>query len=160
MSKHIFRSLGGLFVLSTVGLIWGGSFVPGEAAPDAANAHAVSGQIQILCVGSGGNVLCTTGTFTGDLAGPITFAVDPVAGSGVDGFSLMTEKVVARTNKGELFLEGAAVANLRSGRFVGLVKVTGGTGRWEGSSGEIRWWTAPTADGGRGGEYTGVISVR
>jgi hypothetical protein len=163
MGKHIFRSVGCLFLLSTVGLIWEGSFVPGEAAPDAANAHAVSGQIQsrqVLCPPGSGGVLCTTGTFTGDLAGPFTFAVDTFAPSGLDGFSLMTEKVVAQTNKGELFLEGAAVANLRSGRFVGLAKVTGGTGRWEGSSGEIRWWSGPTADGGREGEYTGVVSVR
>ena len=53
-----------------------------------------------------------------------------------------------------------SVANLQSGRFVGLAKVTDGTGRWEGSSGEIRWWSGPTADGGREGEYTGVINVR
>ena len=162
MRKRIVRSVVWLFVLATVGLIWAGSSVPGEAARTATGS-AVAGLIksrQVLCAPGSGGVLCTTGTLTGDLEGPFTFAVDMVAPSGVEGFSLMTEKVVARTNKGDLVLEGTAVANLQSGRFVGLAKVTDGTGRWEGSSGEIRWWSGPTADGGREGEYTGVINVR
>jgi hypothetical protein len=152
-----------LLVLAMLGLIWTGAFVPGEAARGSAAGNGVAGLIKstpVLCARGSGGVLCTTGTLTGELEGPFTFTVDTVAPSGVDGFSVMTGKVVAETNKGEVVLEGPAVANLRSGRFVGLIKVTGGTGRWEGSSGEIRWWSGPTADGGREGEYTGVISVR
>lgn len=125
MNKHILRSLGGLFVLSTVGLISGGPFEPSEAAPDPANAHAVAGQIksrQVLCPPGSGDVLCTAGTFTGDLAGPFTFAVDTVEHSGVEGLSHMTNKAVAHTGEGDLFLEGAVAADLRSGRFAGWPK--------------------------------------
>lgn len=161
MSRYFVRSVGCLLVLWTVG-IWGGSSVAGEAARDPATTHAVAGGIQsrqVLCPPGSGGVLCTAGTFTGDLEGPFTFAVDTVAPSGVEGFSLMTYKVVAQTNNGDLFLEGAAVADLRSGWFAGLAGVTGGTGKWKGSSGQLRWATTPDASGGRHGEYIGIITA-
>ncbi|MGH2721314.1 MAG: hypothetical protein ACRDJO_06885 [Actinomycetota bacterium] len=163
MKKHILRSVGCLVALITLSWTWTGAPEPVEAARGSATNVVTAGFIhsrQVPCAPGSGAVLCTTGTFTGDLEGPFTFAVDTVAPSGVEGFSLMTGSLVARTNEGDLFLEGTAVANLLSGRFVGLVRVTGGSGGWAGSSGEIRWWSGPTADGGREGEYSGVISVR
>jgi hypothetical protein len=164
MSKHIVRS--GrlrLVVPLVVGFAWLGLFIPAMADSGAGDAQAVAGRIQsrqVLCPPGSGDVLCTTGVFTGDLEGPFTFAVDAVEPSGVEGLSHMTEKVVVHAGDGDLFLEGAAVADLRSGRFAGLAKVTRGTGRWKGSSGEVRWSSGPTASGGREGEYTGIITVK
>ena len=161
MRERIIRSIARLSALAAAA--WVGSFVPVAAAGESTTTSGVSGGIESKpspCAPGSGGVLCTAGRFTGDLEGPFTFTVDTVVPSGVEGYSLLTETVVARTGRGDLILQGAVVANLRSGRFVGLARVTGGTGTWEGSTGEVRWWSAPTTSGGRAGAYNGVLTAR
>ncbi len=82
--------------------------------------------------------LCTQGHVIGVLSGTYDFALaSQVPAPDIPTVGLFTAKSTIHTKKGDLFLAEAGSVDGVTGKLADLWTITGGTGKWEGATGQV-----------------------
>ena len=155
--------------LLTRGLLIGAALSLTAPAPAASRCRAVRGFIdsELLsgpeCTSPVG--LCTRGTFTGDIRGTFVFtatSLTPSADTPATGIVHYTGDIVIQTRRGRIFIKDAGAFNSlpdSTGDVGAVSTITGGTGRYAGSSGRIRIAGTFTPQDGGHSEYSGEVEL-
>ena len=81
--------------------------------------------------------LCAAGEVKGGIHGPLELTVDSMTPTSNPDIVFLETSYVIHTNQGDLFFSGNTLLNTETGDFSALDTITGGTGKWEGTTGVL-----------------------